>query len=122
MTRWLEASRGIPTPANKTDISDKTQPPILQPVQGGNRDPVLSVLSVLSERAVDVNTPTRPAIIRAMLAGCKTPGAIATSATLRATETCQELDRMAHAGLLSLHRNGALSLTTSAIWRAAHEN
>ena len=111
MTRWLEASRGIRTPADKTDISDKTQPPIVQPAQGGNCDPVLSVLSVLLERAVEVNTPTRPAIIRAMRAGCKTPGAIATGAKLGATATYQELDRMAQDGLLSMHRDGALSLT-----------
>ena len=57
---------------------------------------------------------TRAAIVRALQAGLKTPGSIATAAKLGATVTYQELDRMALDGLVTVNPNGALAMTPAA--------
>ena len=114
MTRWLEASRGKATASDKTDKADKTESPPLTPGKDANSEPVTSVLSVLSGGASGTRTMTQAAIIWAIKAGNRTLGSIATAAKLGVTETYQELDQMALAGLLSMDRSGALNLTAPA--------
>lgn len=117
MTRWLEAARRALPPAAKTDKRDGTQPAADLVAPEGDLNPVLSDLSVLLGRvdtlAADPAASTRAAIIAALRAGLKTPGAIATAAKLGATVTYQELDRMAREGLVIQAANGALRLTFS---------
>lgn len=82
--------------------------------------PSLSRVSRLSQaEAVETKTrktpvlSTRTTIIKAIRAGLKTPGSIATAAKLGATDTYQELDRMALEGLVTMQGNGALGLIAS---------
>lgn len=103
------------TPATPATIATNTSKP-----------PPLSRVSRLSqevdaESKIPKSAPHSPraAIMRALRAGLKTPGSIATAAKLGATETYQELDRMAQAGLVLMHRDGALQLVASADPEAA---
>ncbi len=85
-------------------------------------DPVLSVLSVLSDRvkghAIRPEASTRAAIVRALRAGLRTPGSIATAAKLGATDTYQELDLMTLEGVVTRKRDGALALIAAAVLEA----
>lgn len=98
------------TPATPATIATNTPNP-----------PPLSRVSRLSQQATtETKIPEpgprapRAAIVQALRAGLKTPGSIATAAKLGATETYQELDRMAQAGLVLMHRDGALHLIANA--------
>ena len=118
MTRWLQVVQRELPPTDKTDERDRTQPEAKLVGPTGHPNPVLSVLSVLSGRvkapAPNPDTSTRAAIIGALRDGLQTPGAIATAARLGATDTYQELDRMAQEGLVIMQRNGALGLNAAA--------
>ena len=60
------------------------------------------------------DTSARAAINRALRAGLKNPGSIATAAKLGATDTYQELDRMAIESVVTMQRDGTLALTATA--------
>lgn len=98
------------TPATPATIATKT-----------HETPPLSRVSRLSqgvalETKIQKSAPlsTRAAIFQALRAGLKTPGSIATAAKLGATDTYQELDRMAQEGLVAMQPDGGLVLTPAA--------
>ena len=114
MSRWLDAAqRALPPPTIPTK-GDKTPLETVLPAPA----PVLSGFVGFVGRGkapeAQPDTSTRATIIAALRRGLKTPGSIATAAKLGATDTYQELDRMAQEGLVTMQPGGALGLTAAA--------
>ena len=120
MSRWLQAARAALPPPTIPTKGDRTQPEVecnaLAGVLSGSVGFVGGGIALDSEP----DTSTRAAINAVLAAGLKTPGSIATATKLGATVTYQELDRMAHAGLVTMQPDGALGLAAATNLEATH--
>ena len=118
MSRWLESAQRVTPRSDKTDKTHKTAPEVPKPQVSSPHGWVLSELSVLSGGAMtpqaEGNPSAKDRILAAIMAGNKTPGAIATATRLGATATYQELDRMVMAETLTMARYGTYRPTQAA--------
>ena len=118
MSRWLESAQRVTPCSDKTDKTHNTAPEVPKLEVSSPHGWVLSELSVLSGGAMTPQAEGNPSaqdrILAAIMAGSKSPGAIATATRLGATATYQELDRMVMAETLTMARDGTYRPTQAA--------